>query len=139
MQHDERREASRGHRSGEQARKDAFPRRAAAGTAIAVLALALASAAAAETVSEPVGDSEYGAYLAGECATCHQESGEYDGIPPIVGWPKDVFVAVMRDYREGERENPVMRTIAGRYDDEALRALAAYFASLGSGAKNNTR
>lgn len=97
--------------------------------------LALAPAQAQDLA----GDAEYGAYLAGECVTCHQESGSFDGIPPIVGWPAESFVTAMRQYQDGERENAVMRTIAGRYNEEDLAALAAYFASLGSGAGQNTK
>lgn len=101
---------------------------------------ALAAAGFFVSASAPAqeGDAEYGAFLAGECVTCHQESGAFDGIPPIVGWPTESFVLAMRQYRDGERENPVMRTIAGRYGEEELAALAAYFASLGPSAGKNT-
>lgn len=89
------------------------------------------SPAAAEN---PKGDIEYGEWLAGECVTCHQPSGDFDGIPPIVGWPEDSFVLIMKTYQDGARDHDVMRTIANRYNDEDLWSLAAYFASLGSGA-----
>ncbi|WP_372425913.1 c-type cytochrome [Salinarimonas chemoclinalis] len=85
------------------------------------------------------GDAEYGAFLAGECVTCHQESGDFDGIPPIVGWPVESFVHAMELYKDGTRENQVMRTIAARYGDEELAALAAYFAALGPGKAENPR
>jgi cytochrome c len=39
------------------------------------------------------GDPEYGEYLAGECVTCHQATGHADGIPSIVGLPKDYLSA----------------------------------------------
>ncbi|GGK44525.1 c-type cytochrome [Salinarimonas ramus] len=109
---------------------------AALAAAALVVSFFPASPAAADSL---VGDPEYGAFLAGECVTCHQESGDFDGIPPIVGWPVESFVLVMRQYQDGTRENPVMRTIAGRYSDEELAALAAYFATLGPGAIENTR
>jgi cytochrome c553 len=88
-----------------------------------VALLAAGSAAAA--------DVEYGRYLAAECVTCHQASGAAEGIPSIVGWPEASFVAVMQAYKSGQRDHDVMRTIASRYDQEAMSALAAYFASLG--------
>jgi cytochrome c553 len=100
---------------------------------------AFATASAPASAQDVAGDAEYGAFLAGECVTCHQESGDFDGIPPIVGWPEESFVVAMTQYRDGERENPVMRTIAGRYGDEELAALAAYFASIGPSAGKNTR
>ena len=77
------------------------------------------------------GDAALGAYLAAECTGCHQASGrQQDGIPAITGWPQDQFVAVMRAYRAKSRENQLMQTVAARFSDEELSALAAYFAAL---------
>ena len=76
------------------------------------------------------GDRELGEYLSSECVTCHQLSGKYDGIPPIVGWPPESFVEILTDYREKRRENPVMRSIAVKFTDDEIAALAAYFGSL---------
>jgi len=75
------------------------------------------------------GDAALGEHLSGECVTCHLRSGRADGIPAIVGWPQDQFVAVLDAYRTGERDHAVMRTIAGRLNREEVAALAAYFAS----------
>ncbi|WP_349368418.1 sulfide dehydrogenase [Salinarimonas sp.] len=115
------------------------PVAALAAAGLFAFSLAVAPARAQSAAQDLAGDAEYGAYLAGECVTCHQESGHFDGIPPIVGWPVESFVLVMHQYQNGERDNQVMRTIAGRYNDEDLAALAAYFATLGSGAEKNTR
>ncbi len=76
------------------------------------------------------GDIAYGEYLASECVTCHQISGDNKGIPSIVGWPEDQFVAIMKAYKYKALDNEVMQTIAGRLSDEELEALAAYFGSL---------
>ncbi|MGJ3264508.1 MAG: c-type cytochrome [Salinarimonas sp.] len=115
--------------------RSTVPRLIAPVAALAVAAWVVPAAQAQDLA----GDAEYGAFLAGECVTCHQESGDFDGIPPIVGWPVESFVHVMRLYQEGARDNQVMRTIAGRYGDEELAALAAYFAELGPGVTENTR
>jgi len=113
-------------------------RRAHLAPAAAIVAAGFFASATGQA-QDAAGDAEYGAFLAGECVTCHQESGASDGIPPIVGWPQESFVIAMTQYRDGERENQVMRTIAGRYGDEELAALAAYFATLGPSAEKNTR
>jgi cytochrome c553 len=77
------------------------------------------------------GDKALGEYLASECVTCHQKSGrQVGGVPAIVGWPEDQFIAVMHSYQKGDRENPIMRTIAGPFKEDELLALAAYFGSL---------
>ncbi len=40
-----------------------------------------------------------GEYLASECVTCHQKSGKVvGGVPAIIGWPEDQFLAVMHAY-----------------------------------------
>jgi cytochrome c553 len=76
------------------------------------------------------GDRALGEYLSSECVTCHQLSGQYRGIPPIVGWPQQSFVEIMDEYRSKRRSNPVMQTIAGKFSGEEIEALAAYFGSL---------
>jgi len=90
---------------------------------------ALLVAAAAQNI-QAAGDKAFGEYLSSECVTCHQASGRFDGIPPIVGWPQESFVAIMKQYRAKERANPVMQTIAGKLSEEEIAALAAYFGSL---------
>ena len=76
------------------------------------------------------GDKALGEYLSSECVTCHQMSGRYDGIPPIVGWPDARFIEIMEEYRQKRRDNAIMQTIAGRFSNDELAALAAYFGSL---------
>lgn len=76
------------------------------------------------------GDIEYGEYLSGECTTCHQTSGDYDGIPPIVGYDEVYFKVAMHEYKAKSREHPVMQMIAGRLAADEIAALAAYFAAL---------
>lgn len=77
-----------------------------------------------------VGDPEYGAYLAGECTTCHQADGGADGIPSITQWPVEDFVVAMHAYKRKLRTHPVMQMMAGRLSDEEIAALAAYFKDL---------
>jgi cytochrome c553 len=77
------------------------------------------------------GDKAFGEYLSGECVACHQKSGKVvGGIPAIVGWPEDQFIAVMHSYQKGDRDNQVMRTVAGKFKEDEIEALAAYFGSL---------
>jgi len=91
------------------------------------LGFALGSALPAQADNKALGQ-----FLASECTTCHQLSGESTGgIPPITGWPKSQFIAVLRSYRAKERDNEVMQTIAGRLSDEEIAALAAFFEDQG--------
>ena len=97
---------------------------------LVVLALAPLPLAAMLSATRAAGDRELGQYLSSECVTCHQLSGRFQGIPPIVGWPEPSFVEIMNEYRTKKRENPVMQNIAGKFSQEEIAALAAYFASL---------
>jgi cytochrome c len=83
------------------------------------------------------GDRELGQYLSVECVTCHQVSGTAAGIPSIVGWPEGQFVAVMNAYKDKQRDNPVMQTVAGRLAADDIAALAAYFGGLSPTPKSN--
>lgn len=103
-------------------------RRLACGAVIAAACTGLAAAPA--TLSHASGDRAFGQYLSSECVTCHQVSGRFDGIPPIVGWPEDSFVQIMNEYKTKKREHAVMQTIAGRLSPEEIAALAAYFGSI---------
>ncbi len=77
------------------------------------------------------GDTALGEYLSSACVTCHQKSGQVNaGIPSITGWPIDQFTAVMNAYKNKDRDNEVMRTLASTLSDQDIAALAAYFGSL---------
>jgi cytochrome c553 len=100
----------------------------AASLASLITMLALGGATAARAG----GDKELGEYLSNECVTCHQVSGKYDGIPSIVGWPEESFIHALGEYRAKIRTNAVMRSIAVKFTDEEIAALASYFGSAGS-------
>lgn len=99
---------------------------------VAGLVLGCLSLSSAQATDSPVGgDPALGAYLSSECVTCHQASGaQIGGVPAIVGWPPDQFVAVMNSYRDKHRDNPVMHNVASRLSDEEIAALAVYFGRL---------
>lgn len=75
-------------------------------------------------------DAEYGEYLAGDCVTCHQISGQSDGIPSIVGIPKDYFVRSLVEYKTNVRDNEVMKLRVVNLANEEIAHLAEYFAGL---------
>lgn len=83
-----------------------------------------------DAVLQMEGDPDYGEYLAGECVTCHQASGDAAGIPPIVGLPKDYFVTALFEYSTDVRSNDVMKLRVANLTKEEIAALAAYYSSL---------
>jgi len=76
------------------------------------------------------GDVAYGEYLAGDCVTCHQISGQVEGIPSIVGVPPDYFVRALVEYKTNIRTNEVMKNRVVNLSNEEIAALAAYFGSI---------
>ena len=77
----------------------------------------------------------FGQHLSGECTACHRVDGVDNGVPSITGWSKDDFVATLKFYSSGARENPVMKSVAESLDEEQVAALAAYYGSLERPAK----
>lgn len=89
------------------------------------------SAASAESAAKIKGDRELGEYLSSHCTTCHQSSGRsIGGVPSIVAWPEEQFIAVLISYKEGERDNETMRTISHGLSLEEIASLAVYFGSM---------
>ncbi len=84
----------------------------------------------ADIVLAMEGDADYGAYLAGECVTCHQASGHADGIPSIVGLPRAYFITALFEYKTNIRTNEVMKLRVANLENEEIAALAAYFSGL---------
>lgn len=76
------------------------------------------------------GDVAYGEYLSGDCVTCHQVTGQAEGIPSIVGIPKDYFIRAMVEYKTNVRTNEVMKNRVANLNNEEIAALAAYFGEL---------
>jgi cytochrome c553 len=72
----------------------------------------------------------YGRHLSGECSACHRIDGTDNGIPSITGWDPEKFVMTISFYRDGERNNPAMVSVAQSLEDDQMRALAAYYGSL---------
>jgi cytochrome c553 len=66
------------------------------------------------------------------CAACHGQNGvsiEPKTIPIIWGQQQSYLMKQLRDYRNGERENPIMSPIAKGLAQDDLRQIAAYFAA----------
>jgi cytochrome c553 len=77
------------------------------------------------------GDKALGEYLSSECVTCHQLSGrEQPGIPTIVGISEAQIRTALLEYKDKKRSNAVMQTVAGKFSQDEIAALAAYFGSL---------
>ena len=80
-------------------------------------------------------DIEYGEYLSSECSACHHKAGAKKGIPSLTNLDAERFVYLLKAYRSKELKNAVMRSVAGRLDDNQIASLVLYFTS--SASQNN--
>jgi cytochrome c553 len=72
----------------------------------------------------------YGEQLAGECFTCHRRDGVDAGIPGITSMTEQELLTALTLYKTGQRKNKVVRSVAASLDENQIRALVTYLASL---------
>ena len=87
-------------------------------------------ATTAPTEAEDARTLALGRHLARDCSSCHRLDGVNNGIPSIIGWSPDRFIATLNFYRDGSRQNAAMVSVTKSLSEEEVRALAAYYASL---------
>lgn len=95
------------------------------------LTLAIATLA---TFAAPVfaGDVAAGKSKSGMCAACHGAAG-VSAIPmyPNLAGQKEAYLAKqLKDFKSGNRKDPVMAPMAAGLSDADVANLAAYYASL---------
>ena len=78
-------------------------------------------------------DIEAGKSKAAEiCASCHGADGNTSTAPnfPMIGGQHRTYLEkALKDYKSGERKNPVMAGMAAALSDEDIENLAFYFSS----------
>lgn len=74
--------------------------------------------------------AEYGAYLSGECVTCHRSSNASNGPPQLAGRSQNDLLEALKAFKSGQRTSPVMQDIAAKLAEDEMQALTAYFSSL---------
>ena len=67
----------------------------------------------------------------GLCAACHGETGRahLPGVPNLAGQRLDYLRDALKQYRNGRRNVPVMRTAIGPLNDAELDALARWYSA----------
>jgi len=65
------------------------------------------------------------------CAACHGAIGDGDNsaYPKLAGQYESYLTQALKDYRSGDRQNPIMAGFAGTLSIGDIEALAAWFAS----------
>jgi hypothetical protein len=59
--------------------------------AFVIPAIAAVLPAGWPALAQSKGDRDLGEYISSQCVTCHQLSGQSDGIPSIARWPQESF------------------------------------------------
>jgi cytochrome c553 len=77
------------------------------------------------------GNQAAGKAAAAACAGCHGDGGvsANAGTPSLAGQDAQYFAASMRAYKDGARADPMMKAPAASVDENAVKDLAAYYAS----------
>jgi cytochrome c553 len=98
--------------------------------------------AADHAQASPKGDPAKGQAIGSTvCAACHGADGNSTGAPnpKLAGQHPEYLFKQMRNFKVGERTNPIMNGMIAAFDENQMRDLAAYFASqkqIGDQSKN---
>lgn len=78
------------------------------------------------------GDAARGAAGAQVCATCHGANGLAVApmFPNLAGQSQTYLYVQLRAFKDGARDNPIMKPMASALSDRDMRDIAAHFASL---------
>ena len=79
------------------------------------------------------GDAAKGKEKAAQvCAACHGPEGNKPSAPDqpvLAGQYEDYLVRALTDYKNGRRNNPIMKGFAGQLSKQDIEDLAAWFSS----------
>lgn len=90
-----------------------------------LLPVIIALLAAPVAVADGHGDMR-GAALAFSCAACHSNAASAGGIPSLEGRDAAFIAEALREFKSGARYATVMGRIAKGYEDDEIKAIAAY-------------
>ncbi|MEJ2310626.1 MAG: cytochrome c [Gammaproteobacteria bacterium] len=96
------------------------------------LVLAVCAAAALSTTTVLAGDAAAGKAKSTTCVACHGMDGisAIPNYPNLKGQKEAYLVKQMKDFKSGNRKDPVMSSMAMPLSDEDIADLAAYYSSL---------
>jgi len=76
------------------------------------------------------GNQAAGKSAAAACAGCHGEGGVSTGsAPSLAGQEAQYFIAAMKSYKDGSRNESAMKAPAASVDERVIKDLAAYYAN----------
>ena len=92
---------------------------------------AFITAALLSTGVAQAGNPELGRAKSTACVACHGDDGRgtAPNYPVLAGQYADYLALALRQYRSGERNNPLMSPFAANLSDADIADLAAYYAA----------
>jgi cytochrome c553 len=92
----------------------------------------LAAAVALPVVARAEGSAAAGKKKAMVCFACHGANGNSTDpqYPRLAGQYPGYIVQALREYKDGQRKNPIMRGFASQLTEQDREDIAAYFHSL---------
>lgn len=78
------------------------------------------------------GDAAAGKEKSAMCVACHGADGNGTDpqYPKLAGQHQDYLAKAIRDYKSGDRKNPIMASMVAGLSDDDIENLAAFYASL---------
>ena len=79
-----------------------------------------------------VGDAATGKALAAACAGCHGPAGvsPSPAFPSLAGQDARYLADALKEYKDGSRDNPIMKGFAAAFNEKIFNDIASYYASL---------
>lgn len=97
-----------------------------------IICIAFAAGLCAAGAAQAAGDPRVGKAKSQTCTACHGADGR--GISPqypiLAGQHADYLVHALKQYRDGNRKNPIMAPMAAQLSDDDIEDLAAYYADM---------
>ena len=99
---------------------------------VLVSILVAASAALISSVAFAEGNAATGKQKAAVCAACHGADGNAvdPQYPRLAGQYQDYIERALHEYKNGKRDNAIMKGMAANLSDQDIEDVAAYFSSL---------
>jgi cytochrome c553 len=99
---------------------------------VTFLALGITAASLAATQTHAA-DVNAGKAKSAMCVSCHGPEGisMVDIYPNLAGQKEKYLLDSMKQYKNGKRENPIMKPMMAALSDADMANLAAFYASLG--------
>lgn len=96
-----------------------------------LLGVLLSLSVVAVTAEDGAEAKRTGEEVAQACIACHGEKGvsRTDMYPHLAGQYASYLARALRDYRDGRRDNQVMKSIVDTLSDHDIKVVSEYYAS----------